>query len=91
MNNRVRVESDENVVKNAAVYLRDPDDAWVDVRHAVTAAVVTLKVGEVSVVHLDLIPAEATVEGYMLDDETLRAFAHMLRVHGWDVREPVTV
>lgn len=87
--NRVRIISSENLVMNAVVALHGADGEWHDVRHAVENATVTLTAGEVSRAHLDLILVDAAVEAYRLDAETLGAFAHMLREHGWTVDGPI--
>lgn len=93
MENRVRIECSENIVRNAAVFLRGPDGEWVDVRHAVQKTTVMLEVGAVSRAHLDLMLVDSEVEAFRLDDETQEAFAEALRQHGWKVEgspEPPT-
>ena len=88
MKNRVRIHSDENLVMNAKIELLGPDGEYVDVSRCVTAATVTLKVGEVSRAHLDLFTCDATTEADCFTAETLRAFANALVHAGWYVETP---
>jgi hypothetical protein len=88
MQNRVRIESDEGLVWNARIFLRDEDDEWVNVSKAVQGATVKLRTGEVSRAKLDVILVDAEVEAFQLDDQTLKAFASVLRLYGWKVEEP---
>ena len=86
--NRVRVTSDENIVTNARIELRGPDDEWVDISRCVQEVDVQLRVGEVSRTSLDLILTDALIEAGFLDERTLKAFAACLRLRGWAVMEP---
>lgn len=89
MKNRVRIECDQNVVKNAGIFfLRGPDDEWVDVRDCVRSATVTMTVGELSRAHLELLLVDASVEALRVSDESLAALAATLTAHGWTVSPP---
>ena len=88
MDNRVRIECDQNIVTNAGIFLRNENGEWCDIRRAVQKATVSLEVGAISRAHLDLILVDSTVEAYALDDETLGAFADTLRDYGWTVEAP---
>lgn len=87
MKNRVRVVSTENLVRNAEVAILNDGDEWVDVRTCVTGIGWNIKVGEVSRIHLDILPAEVRIEG-VFDDATLEAFADVLVERGWVVSPP---
>lgn len=88
---RVRIRSDQALVTDGLYALRTTDGSFVDIRHCISGATVTLKVGEISRAHLDVLLVDADIEAHTLDDSTLEAFAHNLRAHRWTVEPPVTV
>ena len=86
MKQNVRVHSDQNIVTNARVEVRN-GDGWIDISNYVNGISWTPTVGDASFVTLRLIPATMSFSG-VLDDATLDAFAEHLRARGYDVYEP---
>lgn len=93
MDNRVRITSDENVVTNASIEIRNTEGEWQDVRNAVRGVTVHLRVGEVSHVDLDLILATAQIEAvrFGFAAEVLEQTVAILRACGYTITEPATL